>query len=202
MALRTLALKRTTTPLTLSRCTAASFSTDLPRITERRPNETGRGGRASDAGVKVALFGATGFLGRYVSSGLGELNYIYVNTIHYYCGFVLFIAGSWNEVLWIIDGRQLEGGEHIIISHCPKIIHYLYIIDMNNKEGGKLVINAFMELPSEVAFHVYYLCEMHNRLKIILRLEWGFFIPVNIIDGWMNWYQGHLLIHVIMSICY
>lgn len=49
-----------------------AFSTELPRITERRPNETGRGGRASDAGVKVALFGATGFLGRYVSSGLGE----------------------------------------------------------------------------------------------------------------------------------
>ena len=47
-------------------------TTSLPRITERRPEETGRGGRASDAGVKVALFGATGFLGRYVSSGLGE----------------------------------------------------------------------------------------------------------------------------------
>ncbi|KAL7525166.1 hypothetical protein ACHAXR_000885, partial [Thalassiosira sp. AJA248-18] len=42
----------------------------LPRITERRPNEYGRGGRASDAGVKVAVFGATGFLGRYVCSGL------------------------------------------------------------------------------------------------------------------------------------
>ena len=44
----------------------------LPRITERRPEETGRGGRASDAGVKVCVFGATGFLGRYVTSGLGE----------------------------------------------------------------------------------------------------------------------------------
>jgi len=52
--------------------TTSFFSTSLPRITERRPNETGRGGRASDAGVKVALFGATGFLGRYVSSGLGS----------------------------------------------------------------------------------------------------------------------------------
>ncbi|EED88513.1 nadh-ubiquinone oxidoreductase, partial [Thalassiosira pseudonana CCMP1335] len=31
----------------------------------------GRGGRASDAGVKVCVFGATGFLGRYVTSGLG-----------------------------------------------------------------------------------------------------------------------------------
>jgi len=45
---------------------------DLPRVTERRPDETGRGGRASDAGVKVAVFGATGFLGRYVCSGLGS----------------------------------------------------------------------------------------------------------------------------------
>ena len=51
---------------------SSSGSLELPRITERRPNETGRGGRASDAGVKVAVFGATGFLGRYVCSGLGE----------------------------------------------------------------------------------------------------------------------------------
>eukprot|EP00573_Skeletonema_grethae_P002481 CAMPEP_0201685452 /NCGR_PEP_ID=MMETSP0578-20130828/195_1 /ASSEMBLY_ACC=CAM_ASM_000663 /TAXON_ID=267565 /ORGANISM="Skeletonema grethea, Strain CCMP 1804" /LENGTH=393 /DNA_ID=CAMNT_0048169337 /DNA_START=55 /DNA_END=1236 /DNA_ORIENTATION=+ len=72
MALRTLTLKRSTPPLLTRYSTTASFSTDLPRITERRPDETGRGGRASDAGVKVALFGATGFLGRYVSSGLGS----------------------------------------------------------------------------------------------------------------------------------
>ena len=50
----------------------SSSSLNLPRITERRLNETGRGGRASDAGLKVAVFGATGFLGRYVCSGLGE----------------------------------------------------------------------------------------------------------------------------------
>mmetsp|Transcript_31578 Transcript_31578/g.46598 ORF Transcript_31578/g.46598 Transcript_31578/m.46598 type:complete len:386 (-) Transcript_31578:1059-2216(-) len=47
------------------------FSTQLPRITERRSNEAGPGGRASDAGLKVAVFGATGFLGRYVCSELG-----------------------------------------------------------------------------------------------------------------------------------
>ena len=80
MALRT--LKSLKPHLLLSRHTTAvaaatvapfsSTSVDLPRITERRPNESGRGGRASDAGIKVALFGATGFLGRYVSSGLGE----------------------------------------------------------------------------------------------------------------------------------
>jgi len=68
MALRTAALK----PLRSTALPTRAFSTELPRITERRPNETGRGGRASDAGVKVALFGATGFLGRYVSSGLGS----------------------------------------------------------------------------------------------------------------------------------
>ncbi len=51
---------------------SSSSSLNLPRITERRLNETGRGGRASDAGLKVAVFGATGFLGRYVCSGLGE----------------------------------------------------------------------------------------------------------------------------------
>jgi len=50
----------------------SSSSADLPRLTERRPDESGRGGRASDAGVKVCLFGATGFLGRYVSSHLGS----------------------------------------------------------------------------------------------------------------------------------
>lgn len=52
---------------------SASSVQDLPRITERRPTETGRGGKASDAGVKVCVFGATGFLGRYVCSGLGAL---------------------------------------------------------------------------------------------------------------------------------
>eukprot|EP00956_Cyclotella_meneghiniana_P022817 scaffold43542_cov51-Cyclotella_meneghiniana.AAC.1 len=51
---------------------ALSTGPALPRITERRAAETGRGGRASDAGVKVCVFGATGFLGRYVTSGLGE----------------------------------------------------------------------------------------------------------------------------------
>ena len=53
-------------------------SVDLPHINERRLNEVGRGGRASDAGIKVAVFGATGFLGRYVCSGLGKLLFIIV----------------------------------------------------------------------------------------------------------------------------
>mmetsp|Transcript_24758 Transcript_24758/g.42135 ORF Transcript_24758/g.42135 Transcript_24758/m.42135 type:complete len:386 (-) Transcript_24758:534-1691(-) len=48
-----------------------SLSTHLPRITERRATEVGPGGRTSDAGVRVAIFGATGFMGRYVCSMLG-----------------------------------------------------------------------------------------------------------------------------------
>lgn len=49
-----------------------SFSTQLPRVTERRATEAGPGGRASDAGVKIAVFGAGGMLGRYVCSELGR----------------------------------------------------------------------------------------------------------------------------------
>lgn len=59
------------TTTTTATTTRAFGTTDLPRVTDRRPTETGRGGRASDAGVKVAVFGATGFLGRYVCSHLG-----------------------------------------------------------------------------------------------------------------------------------
>jgi hypothetical protein len=48
-----------------------SFVTKLPRFVEKRPNEFGVGGRASDPGFKVAIFGATGFLGRYVCAEFG-----------------------------------------------------------------------------------------------------------------------------------
>lgn len=43
----------------------------MPTLTEKRVGEGGRGGRASEAGVKVALFGASGFLGNYVTAQLG-----------------------------------------------------------------------------------------------------------------------------------
>ena len=62
---------------------SSSSSVDLPHITERRTTEVGRGGRASDAGIKVAVFGATGFLGRYVCSGLGKLLYCCVVGVDY-----------------------------------------------------------------------------------------------------------------------
>jgi hypothetical protein len=44
----------------------------LPRITDRRVKEEGAGGRATNAGVKVAVFGATGFLGKHVCYQLGR----------------------------------------------------------------------------------------------------------------------------------
>lgn len=43
-----------------------------PTLTERRVGEAGTGGRNSEAGLKVALFGASGFLGEYVCAELGE----------------------------------------------------------------------------------------------------------------------------------
>ncbi len=45
----------------------------VPRITERRLEESGPGGRGSDADLKVCVFGASGMLGRYVCSHLGTL---------------------------------------------------------------------------------------------------------------------------------
>lgn len=56
----------------VARALSGGGAPSLPRVTERRPDEYGRGGKASEAGVKVCLFGATGFLGRYVCSGLGS----------------------------------------------------------------------------------------------------------------------------------
>lgn len=47
-----------------------------PTLTERRVGEAGRGGRNSEAGIKVALFGASGFLGHYVSGELGPNGFV------------------------------------------------------------------------------------------------------------------------------
>jgi hypothetical protein len=58
------------TSKTLTRSLATN-SPVVPRITDRRENEIGPGGRASDAGLKVAIFGASGLLGRYVCTHLG-----------------------------------------------------------------------------------------------------------------------------------
>ncbi|KAL3918178.1 MAG: hypothetical protein SGILL_004362, partial [Bacillariaceae sp.] len=48
------------------RAFAASSEPFLPRVPERRLDEGGPGGRSSIAGIKVAIFGATGFLGKHV----------------------------------------------------------------------------------------------------------------------------------------
>ena len=42
-----------------------------PSLVDTRPGEKGPSGRAAEAGCKVAVFGASGFLGRYVCSELG-----------------------------------------------------------------------------------------------------------------------------------
>lgn len=57
-----------------TRAFASSNEPFLPRITERRVNEAGAGGRSTNAGVKVAIFGATGFLGKHVCFQLGKEN--------------------------------------------------------------------------------------------------------------------------------
>ena len=42
-----------------------------PSLTEKRFGEAGRGGRSSEAGCKVAVFGGSGFLGGFVCAELG-----------------------------------------------------------------------------------------------------------------------------------
>ena len=44
----------------------------MPSEVDRRSNEMGFGGRGSEAGLKVAIFGASGFLGPYVCTELGK----------------------------------------------------------------------------------------------------------------------------------
>ena len=51
---------------------ALSTEPFLPKITDRRLKEEGVGGRASNAGIRVAVFGATGFLGKHVCYQLGK----------------------------------------------------------------------------------------------------------------------------------
>jgi hypothetical protein len=42
-----------------------------PTLTHKRAGEMGRGGRSSEAGCKVAVFGGSGFLGGFVCAELG-----------------------------------------------------------------------------------------------------------------------------------
>jgi hypothetical protein len=47
------------------------LSTYIPTMVEKRQGEEGVGGRSSNAGLKVAVFGGSGFLGHYVCGELG-----------------------------------------------------------------------------------------------------------------------------------
>jgi hypothetical protein len=51
--------------------TSRSLSTYMPTMVEKREGEKGVGGRSSEAGLKVAVFGGSGFLGHYVCGELG-----------------------------------------------------------------------------------------------------------------------------------
>jgi hypothetical protein len=68
-------LLQSSTKLNATKVFTRSLSTTnqpiVPRITEKRTNEVGPGGRGSDADLKVAVFGASGMLGRYVCTHLG-----------------------------------------------------------------------------------------------------------------------------------
>jgi len=55
-------------------CTRGLASEYKPTLVNRREGEIGLGGRGSDAGLKVAVFGASGFLGPYVCNELGTLH--------------------------------------------------------------------------------------------------------------------------------
>mmetsp|Transcript_26820 Transcript_26820/g.56178 ORF Transcript_26820/g.56178 Transcript_26820/m.56178 type:complete len:81 (+) Transcript_26820:66-308(+) len=54
-----------------SQPTAGGLPKYSPTLLQAREGEIGAGGRSSDQGIKVALFGASGFLGKYVSAELG-----------------------------------------------------------------------------------------------------------------------------------
>ena len=44
-----------------------------PTLAEKRVGQGGKGGRTSEAGIKVAVFGGSGFLGTHVCGELGTL---------------------------------------------------------------------------------------------------------------------------------
>lgn len=57
-------------------CTRGFAAEYKPTLVNRRDEEIGLGGRGSDAGLKVAIFGASGFLGPYVCTELGSNGYM------------------------------------------------------------------------------------------------------------------------------
>lgn len=73
---RSVAARSSTRAFTSTNSTPAPPGDDkpdlfMPRITERRLNEGGPGGRQSNGDLRVAIFGATGFLGKHLCHQLG-----------------------------------------------------------------------------------------------------------------------------------
>jgi len=61
---------------TTRRCLSLPAQFYVPTLTPRRPGEAGGGGRSSEAGLKIAVIGASGFLGKYFSAELGANGYM------------------------------------------------------------------------------------------------------------------------------
>ena len=85
----------------------------VPRIVDRNPNETGPGGRGSDAGLKVAVFGASGFLGRYVCCHLGTSVCVGIMRFGFSfgtwkCRFTIKFGGTWCCLLRLFLLKRLE----------------------------------------------------------------------------------------------
>jgi hypothetical protein len=76
--LATTAIIRAASRRWLPRASCRALATEIykPTLQNRRGNEMGLGGRGSEAGLKVAIFGASGFLGPYVCTELGRLDCI------------------------------------------------------------------------------------------------------------------------------
>ena len=70
----------------------------VPRLTERRPDERGSGGRNSNTGITVAMFGASGFLGCYVCGNNGA-----------FCHEKLLTSGVLMHYMIIFIHRRIAG---------------------------------------------------------------------------------------------
>jgi hypothetical protein len=64
-------LPRTTATTSAAVTTTTTQRCYSPSLTEARSNEAGRGGRMSESGIKVAVFGGNGLVGRQLAAHLG-----------------------------------------------------------------------------------------------------------------------------------
>lgn len=82
----------------------------VPTLTEKRVGQAGRGGRASEAAVKVALFGASGFLGSHVCAALGAN------------GFLAYLANRGDDMEMRHLKPQFELGRCKFVYYSPRDI--------------------------------------------------------------------------------